>query len=261
MTIESRKIGQAIYPSLAGCAVFITGGASGIGAGLVKGFMRQGAKVAFVDIDSSSAEELNSELTLELGQTAWFRKVDMTVAADVESAIEDACKEMGGIDVLVNNVANDQRHKVEDFTADKWRNCMAVNLDSAFIASRAAYLRMKPANRGSIINLSSIAAILGLPDMPGYVTAKAGLIGMTKALSKDFGVNGIRVNAILPGWVATEKQLTTWLTPQAEERWRDQLALKERLTIEDVANLALFLAADDSRMITGQSLVIDAGRT
>ena len=153
------------------------------------------------------------------------------------------------------------RHAPADVTAQSWRDCMAINLDAAFFAAQAAAGLMTQRNSGSIINFSSINALLGPSNMPGYVTAKAGIIGLTKALARDYGPNGVRVNAILPGWVATERQLQTWLTPDEESRWMEQVALQERLLPEDVANLAVFLAATDSKMITGQSFTVDAGRT
>jgi NAD(P)-dependent dehydrogenase (short-subunit alcohol dehydrogenase family) len=138
---------------------------------------------------------------------------------------------------------------------------MAINLDAAFFAAQAGAQLMAKESGGSIINFSSINALLGPANMPGYVTAKAGLVGMTKALARDYGESEIRVNAILPGWVVTERQLDNWLTPEAEADWMQQVALKKRLQPSEVANLALFLAADDSRMITGQSFTIDGGRT
>jgi NAD(P)-dependent dehydrogenase (short-subunit alcohol dehydrogenase family) len=163
--------------------------------------------------------------------------------------------------ILINNAANDHRHDPSELTAQDWRDCMAVNLDAAFFACQAAAAIMVHDGGGSIVNFSSINALLGPANMPGYVAAKAGIIGLTKALAADYGGWGIRVNAVLPGWVATERQLHTWLTPEAEADWMRHVALKQRLLPADVANLSLFLAADDSRMITGQNFVIDAGRT
>lgn len=241
--------------------MFVTGGANGIGASFVEAFVRNGANVAFVDVDEDRAHSLIEKIQDDYDKSVWYQNVDVTVARDIEAAVRDASKEVGGLHALVNNAASDARHSVEEFDAEKWRKCMALNLDSAFFAARAALAEMKARKQGAIINLGSISALLGLGSMPGYVTAKAGLIGMTKALARDFGQYNIRVNAILPGWVATEKQLEEWLSPEAEAEWARQVALKRRLVSSDVANLALFLAADDSEMITGQSLVIDAGRT
>ena len=252
---------SASYPSLQGQCIFITGGATGIGAALVRAFAQQGANVAFVDIDVDSAKQLIDELESEQGPKLWYQAIDVTNVQALQQAILEAEAQLGPVYVLVNNAANDMRHAPADVTAQSWRDCMAINLDAAFFAAQAAADLMTQRNGGSIINFSSINALLGPSNMPGYVTAKAGIIGLTKALARDYGPNGVRVNAILPGWVATERQLQTWLTPDEESRWMQQVALQERLLPEDVANLALFLAATDSKMITGQSFTVDAGRT
>ena len=146
-------------------------------------------------------------------------------------------------------------------SVSQWRDCLAINLDAAFFAAQAAAPVMAANGGGSIINFSSINATLGPSNMPGYVSAKAGLLGMTKALAKDYGADFVRVNAISPGWVVTQRQLDTWLTPEEEAAWMTQVALPRRLMPEDVANLALFLASNDSHMITGQNFTIDGGRT
>ncbi|MBF7074226.1 SDR family oxidoreductase [Glaciecola sp. MH2013] len=253
------------YASLTDKVVFITGGATGIGAAMVKAFVRQNAKVAFVDInETASADLLQSIGRINPDARLWFRRVDVTDPDSLKLAINDVASEFSTLDVLVNNVGNDARQDVENISAYDWHKCMQVNLDPAFFASQAAYKIMhnNPASSGgSIINFSSINALIGPQQMTGYVTAKAGLMGMTKSLSRDFGVDNIRVNAILPGWVATERQLASWLTKEEEDKWTDDMALKKRIEPEDVANLALFLASDDSSMITGQAINIDGGRT
>lgn len=251
----------ATYPSVAGRGVFITGGATGIGASFVEAFARNGANLAFIDIADEHAAGLVERLESEYGRPIWYRHTDVTDAQALETAIREASKAIGGLHTLINNAARDTRHDVNSFGPKEWRQCMALNLDAAYVAARAAFGEMKSRQQGAIINLSSIAATLGLAGMPGYVTAKAGLIGMTRALAREFGEFNVRVNAILPGWVATDRQLERWLTPEEEEEWLQQVALKRRLVAADVANLAVFLAADDSDMITGQGLVIDAGRT
>lgn len=249
------------YPSLEGRCVFITGGATGIGAAMVEAFSIQGAKVAFVDLNADSADSLCASLKDRTGIRPWFQQVDVTDAEALQVAIRAAVGELGPLQALINNAANDNRHSPAEVTAQSWRDCMAINLDAAFFAAQAGAELMAQQSGGSIINLSSINALLGPSNMPGYVTAKAGVVGMTKALARDYGESAIRVNAILPGWVVTERQLKTWLTLEAEADWMKQVALKERLQPSEVANLALFLAADDSRMITGQSFTIDGGRT
>ncbi len=248
----------ATYPSLAGRVVMITGGASGIGMAIVEAFAEQGARVGFVDIDEASAAKLGERQDRGVG--LWFRRVDVTDVPALKQAIDDFAEQSGGLDVLVNNVANDTRHGPLEVTEEQWRACLAVNLDAAFFGSQAAVPAMRAAGGGSIINLSSINAVLGPGQMPGYVTAKAGLLGLTKALARDFGADSIRVNSVLPGWVVTERQLEHWLTPEAEAEWMQQVALDKRLLPRDVANLVLFLAADDSALITNQHFVIDGGK-
>jgi NAD(P)-dependent dehydrogenase (short-subunit alcohol dehydrogenase family) len=249
------------YPSLDGRCVFITGGATGIGAAMVEAFALQGSKVAFVDLDADAAHVLSASLKDLTGSSPWFQAVDVTDTQALQASIKAAVEELGPLQALINNAANDNRHSPAEVTTESWRDCMAINLDAAFFAAQTAAELMTRQSGGSIINFSSINALLGPSNMPGYVTAKAGVLGMTKALARDYGGSAIRVNAILPGWVVTERQLSSWLTPEAEADWMQQVALKERLQPSEVANLALFLAADDSRMITGQSFTIDAGRT
>jgi len=250
------------YHSLANKVVFITGGASGIGAAMVKAFVAQEANVAFVDIDGQKSHSLIESIKKTKNNASiWFRAIDVTDSKRLQQAIDDAAQALNGLDVLVNNVANDERQDVENISAYDWHKCMQVNLDPAFFASQAAFKTMRENKAGSIINFSSITALIGLEHGTGYVTAKAGLMGMTKALARDFGEFKIRVNAILPGWIATDRQLASWLTEKEEEKWMQSVSLKQRILPSDVANLALFLAADDSALITGQGICIDGGRT
>ncbi len=247
----------ADYPSLKVRHVFITGGATGIGAALVEAFAAQAAKVSFIDI----AVEAGQALAARLGGTVAFQACDVTSAEDLQAAIAQAARQWGPVTVLVNNVANDQRHRAAEMTASAWRANLAVNLDPVFLASQAVQAEMVASGGGSIINLSSINALLGPADLSAYTAAKAAVIGLSKSLAREWGVDNIRVNAVSPGWVVTERQLQLWLTPEAEAAWMEQVALKKRIAPEDVARLVLFLAADDSAMITGQNLVIDGGRT
>jgi D-xylose 1-dehydrogenase len=240
----------AVFSSLEGRAVFVTGGASGIGAAFVAAFRAQGARVATIDLTVQGIPE-----------GVWYRICDVRRVDDLRQAITDAQADIGPLTILINNVANDQRQTAHEVDAEAWRTSMAVNLDHVFHASRIVHPLMQAAGGGSIINLSSINAILGPAGMAPYVAAKAALIGLTKSLAREWGGDRIRVNAISPGWVVTERQLELWLTPEAEAEWSKQAALKDRLMPEHVARLALFLAADDSAMITGQNFVIDAGRT
>lgn len=238
------------YPSLRDRTVFITGGATGIGEGLVRAFAAQHARVHFIDIDHTAGTQLAATVG------AQFACVDVTDTARLRAAILAA----GPVNVLINNVADDTRHDPLAVTEQSWRQCLAVNLDPVFFAAQTVIPMMQAAGGGAIINFSSINALIGPGQMPGYVTAKAGLLGMTKALARQYGADRIRVNALLPGWVVTDRQLDQWLTPEAESAWSEQIAIKERILPSHVASLALFLAADDSCMITGQQFIIDAGR-
>ena len=246
----------ATYPSLNHRAVFVTGGASGIGASFVRAFQAQGADVAFVDLQATSGEALADELA-----GPWFRCCDVTDPQALQAAIRDAAAALGPITILINNVANDARQAAAAMTPEDWRASLAVNLDPAFIAAVAVRPMMQAAGGGSIINVSSINALLGPAQLAAYSAAKGALNTLSKSLAREWGADNIRVNALSPGWVVTQRQLDLWLTPQAEAEWMRQVALQARIQPEDVARLALFLAADDSHMITGQNLVIDGGRT
>lgn len=239
----------------------ITGGATGMGASMVECFSEQGANVGFIDYDADGADKLLNDLEAKGLQRPWFRKVDVTDIEALKSAFADFSTAHGDITVLVNNVANDERHDPLDVTPEFWRKCLSVNLDSGFFACQAAIPGMQRAGGGSIINLSSINALFGPTSMPGYVAAKSALIGLTKAMAREYGVDSIRVNVVLPGWVVTQRQLEKWLTPEEEAGWMESVALKERILPRDASNLIMFLAADDSRMITSQSFIIDGGRT
>jgi D-xylose 1-dehydrogenase len=214
----NKVLGSAVYPSLAGRSVFITGGATGIGEALVRAFVAQRARVHFIDVQDGAGQALAAEL----GPLARYSHVDVTDVATLQRVI--AAEE--SLDILINNVANDTRHHPDEVTPEFWRNCMAVNLDSTFFAAQAAIQTMKAAGGGAIINFSSINALLGPEDMPGYVSAKAGLLGLTKALARQYGRDHIRVNAILPGWVVTERQLDKWLTPEAEAQWSELVSCR-----------------------------------
>lgn len=246
----------ASYPSLKGRVVFVTGGASGIGASFVAQFHAQGAKVAFVDQQGDAGEALVATLP-----GSWFCRCDVTDSDALTTAISDAAAALGPITILINNVANDTRGKAVETTAEMWRKGLAVNLDPVFIASTAVYPMMREAGGGSIINVSSITALLGQAPMATYVAAKGAIIALSKSLAREWGGDRIRVNALCPGWVITDRQLELWLTPEAEAEHLKLVALKDRIMPDDLASAALFLASDDSRMMTGQNMVVDAGRT
>ena len=247
---------SAVYPSLRDRVVFITGGATGIGAALVRAFHGQGARVGFLDRDEAAGEALSTSLP-----RSWFAACDVTDTRALQDTLQSASKALGPVEVLVNNVADDTRHVAAEAGPELWRRQMAVNLDPTFLAAQAVHAGMKSAGGGVILNLSSINASLGPAGMPAYVAAKGAVNALTKALAREWGPDNIRVNAISPGWVVTERQLALWLTPEAEAEWMKQVALQRRIQPKDVAALALFLASDEAAMITGQNHVIDGGRT
>lgn len=248
---------SATYPDLNGAGVFITGGATGIGAAMVEAFIGQGGRVVFIDLDSPAGEALAARL----GADCHFLPCDASDPAALQASVEAGERLTGGLAVLVNNVANDQREDFGAITPESWRSGLSVNLDPVLFATQAAAPAMERRGAGSIINLSSLNAFLGPAELPTYTAAKAAILGLTKSMARQFGPSGIRVNAIVPGWVVTERQRRLWLSDEAEAAWKAQCALKGDLMPADIASLALFLASAASRMMTGQAHVIDAGRT
>lgn len=247
----------ATYPSLKDKVVFITGGASGIGATFVTEFHAQGAKTAFVDLKQADGDALMAKL----GGNAWFQTCDVTDVKALQGAVAAAAKALGPVTILINNVANDTRQVTAEMTPETWHKDLAVNLDPVFVAATAVYPMMKAAGGGVIVNVSSINALLGPEKLAGYVAAKGAINSLSKTLAREWGADRIRVNALSPGWVITPRQLELWLTPEAEAEWMKLTALKDRIMPADIARAALFLASDDSRMLSGQNIVVDGGRT
>ncbi|MCW5658527.1 MAG: SDR family oxidoreductase [Burkholderiaceae bacterium] len=249
----------AQYPSLADRVVLITGGATGIGETLVEQFVAQGARVGFVDIDAAHGEALAQRLAPGAKTVPLFVHADLTDTPELQRAIERVRAQLGPIAVLLNNAANDQRHKVEDTTPQSWDAGIAVNLKHQFFAAQAVFTDMKAAGGGSIVNFGSISWKLKQGGMPVYTTAKSAVQGLTRSLARDFGPFNIRVNTLVPGWVMTEKQKRLWFDAQAEaERSRTQCIDRELMPIH-IASMALFLAADDSAMCTAQDFIVDGG--
>lgn len=249
----------ARYPSLQDKVILVTGGASGIGASMVEHFAAQGARVAFLDLDESSAAKLLETLPPEGTHIPLFLTCDLTDIAALRSAIRDIAGKLGTVNVLVNNAARDDRHKTSEVTPEYWDERMAVNLRHQFFATQAVVPGMTRAGGGSIINMSSISWIIPSTGLPAYVTAKAGIVGLTRTLSRELGGSNIRVNCVLPGAIMTERQRRLWMTPDYLAEIMKVQALKRELMPEDVARFVLFLAADDSSMITGQSFIVDGG--
>jgi NAD(P)-dependent dehydrogenase (short-subunit alcohol dehydrogenase family) len=249
--------GSAIYPSLEGRAVFVTGGGSGIGAAIVEGLVRQRAKVAFVDIDESASQALVDRLE----GSCRFEACDLRDIVALRRAVAAANQALGPLRGLVNNAARDDRHAIEQVTPEYWDDCLAVNLRHQFFAAQAVAPIMAAAGGGSIVNFGSVSWVRGVTGMVGYSTAKAAINGMTRTLARAFGPQGVRVNCVVPGAIATERQRGKWWTAEDERRFVELQALKFVLSPPDVVALVLFLLADDSRGCAGQNFVVDAGLT
>jgi len=251
---------RAIYPSLENKVVFVTGGGSGIGAATVTGFVRQKARVGFVDIDEPASTRLVRDLE-GMGPSPRFLRCDVRDIDALRAAIGTVQAELGDIGVLVNNAARDDRHAIESVTVEYWDERVAVNLRHQFFATQAVIEQMKRLGGGSIINFGSISWMMASGGMPAYTTSKAAVHGLTRGFARDLGPYNIRANTITPGWVMTERQLALWVTPESEARIDQAQCLRERLKPEHLANMVLFLASDDARMITSQNFVVDAGWT
>lgn len=247
----------ATYQDLRGKSVFITGGGSGIGAFLTEGFLAQGAQVAFVQRSDSSG--FCDEMEAKHGNRPLFIQCDITDIQALKAAITQSAEAHGDIDVLVNNAANDKRHEAGDVDEEFYDWMMAINLKAYFFACQAVSEGMKAKGGGSIINFSSISYMMGNAGYPLYTTANSGINGMTRSLAREFGPDKIRVNAIAPGWVLTDKQKEMWVTPEALEAHLARQCLKDTLAPEDIVGATLFLASESSKMMTGQAMVVDGG--
>jgi NAD(P)-dependent dehydrogenase (short-subunit alcohol dehydrogenase family) len=245
----------ASYPSLRDRVVFISGGGSGIGASIVEHFVEQGSKVAFVDVD----EAASTALVKRLGDKPLFLRCDVRDVKAYQAAIAQAASQLGAITVLVNNAARDDRHKLEEVTPEFWDERIAVNLRHQYFAIQTVAPGMRASGGGSIVNFTSVSFVGMTPNLSVYQAAKAGAIGMTRGLARDLGGDGIRVNSVMPGWIMTERQIALWLTPEGEANLMAAQCLKERLYPPDIARMVLWLAADDSRMVTAQNFMVDGG--
>jgi NAD(P)-dependent dehydrogenase (short-subunit alcohol dehydrogenase family) len=246
---------SAIFPSLATKTVVVTGGGSGIGAQIVRGFAAQKARVFFLDI----AEAESRKLAAELGDGTEFIKCDLTDLAALKAALTSVEEKAGPVSVLVNNAANDDRHSFEQVSPAYWEDRMNVNLRHYFFAAQALVPGMRRAGGGAIINIGSVSWHLALPDLVMYETAKAAIEGLTRALARDLGEANIRVTAVVPGAVRTPRQMALWHTPEEEKKIVTQQCIKARVEPSDVAAMVQFLASDDARYCTAHSYWVDAG--
>lgn len=247
------------YPDLAGQGVLVTGGGSGIGAALVAGFAAEGARVVFLDIAEAESRSLASSLEGKVEHLPHYIRTDLRDIDALRAAVAEAASVLGGIRVLVNNAARDDRHALETVEPDYWDENQAVNLRHHFFAVQAVAPHMRAGGGGSIVNFSSIAFLLNMGELPAYATAKAGIVGLTKSLAGRLGPDNIRVNAILPGMVLTERQKRLWIDEAAIAGGIDHQCLKRSLVAADMVGPCLFLASDASAAITAQTLIVDGG--
>jgi D-xylose 1-dehydrogenase len=246
---------MAIYPDLTGKVVIVTGGAAGIGAAIVRGFVAQGASVGILDRDA----ERGDALAAELGASTRFVECDVTDIPALRDAIGGMRDALGPIDCLINNAAHDERHNTLEVTEAYWDQRMAVNLKHQFFAAQAVLPDMVDRKTGSIVNLGSCSWIIGQGGMAAYTASKSAVLGLTRSLARDFGEYGIRVNAVAPGWIMTERQLELWVTPETEKSIYENQCLKRRLIPDDVARVVIFLCSEDASAITNQHHIVDGG--
>lgn len=249
----------ANYPSLRDRMVVVTGGASGIGEAIVEAFVMQHARVAFLDIQQDAGDALVQRMVEKGYAKPSFYLCDLTETAALQRTVAAIVAELGAIDVLVNNAGDDMRHSIEEVTPESWDRCIALNLKHQFFMIQGVIPSMRMRGGGSIINMSSIGWVIPSTSVPVYVTAKAAIVGMTRTLAHELGVDNIRVNSVMPGAIQTEKQKRLWLTEAYTAEVLGRQALKRLLVPEEVARLVLFLAADDSSAITNQSYIVDGG--
>lgn len=246
-----------VFPDLKGRSVFVTGGGSGIGAALTEAFLRQGAKVAFCQRSDGTA--FCDTMEAATGNRPLFLPCDISIVDQLQLTLATAAKAHGPITVLVNNAANDQRHETLKTDQAFWDWSINVNLRSYFFACQAVLPGMQAAGAGSIINFSSISFMMADKGYAAYITANAGIVGMTRTLAREFGPDRIRVNAVAPGWVLTERQKELWVTPDGLAAYLERQCLPDPIAPEDVAGTVLFLASDAAKMMTSQTLILDGG--
>jgi NAD(P)-dependent dehydrogenase (short-subunit alcohol dehydrogenase family) len=249
----------AQFHDLKGRGVLITGGGSGIGAALVEGFTRQGARVAFIDIAETDSRALVAHLTPSVEHPPIFIPADLRNVQAIKPVVDKAAEAIGSLSILINNAARDDRQPLEEVTEASWDESQAVNLRHLFFVSQAAVPHMRRAGGGSIVNFSSIAFMLNMGEIPAYATAKAGIVGLTKSLAGKLGPDNIRVNAVLPGMVVTERQKKLWINDAAIAGMLEKQCLKHMLVAEDMVGPCLYLASDCSARMTAQAMIIDGG--
>ena len=248
----------AIYTDLEGKVVLVTGGGSGIGEAIVRGFANQKCRVAFIDIAEEPSRALVKELAAK-GQQVQFEHADLRDIAALRAAIARIREALGPVQILINNAAHDERHATPDVTPEYWDDRIAVNLKHQFFAAQAVLPDMQAAKAGVIINFGSISWMIGQGGMAAYTACKSAVLGLTRSLARDYGPDNIRVNAIAPGWIMTQRQIDKWLTPESLKELEQRQCLKRKLMPDEVARFTVFLASEEASACTNQQYVVDGG--
>ena len=247
---------SATYPSLKDRTVVVTGGASGIGEAIVRGFVGQGARVGFLDIDAGAAQKLVFELPAD---RVHFENRDLRDVDAIRAGITAIREKFGPITILVNNAARDDRHDMDSVTSEYWDERLAANLKHQFFAAQAVAPDMRAAGYGAIVNMGSVSWMIGQGGMPAYTTAKSAVQGLTRSLARDLGPHNIRVNAVVPGWIMTQRQIDLWLNEETYKELLTRQCLKRKLYPDDIAKVVLFFTSDEAGACTNQSYVVDGG--
>lgn len=248
----------AIYSDLEGKTVYVTGGASGIGKAIVQAFAAQKSRVVFYDINEIAGQALTEELVGE-GRSVHFIPLDLTDIEALQSAFSRAKAAHGPAAILINNAAHDERHPTETVTPAYWDDRIAVNVKHQFFAAQAVLPDFIAANQGVIVNFGSTSWLAGQGGMAAYSASKAAVLGLTRSLARDYGVHNVRVNAIAPGWIMTERQIEKWLTPEGEAELLKRQCLKRKLVPSEIARFTVFLASEEASACTAQHYIVDGG--
>lgn len=247
---------EAVYPSLNNKVVVITGGGSGIGEAITRSFIKQGAKVAFLDFNEKDSIKLINDLNTD---NLHFEFCDLRDIEQLKNSIKKISSKFGPIQILVNNAARDDRHSLQSVTSEYFDERIATNLKHQLFASQAVVSDMEKNGGGAIINMGSTSWMIGQGGMPCYTTAKSAIQGLTRGLARDLGPKNIRVNCVVPGWIMTERQVDMWLTPESEKELMDRQCIKRKLFPKDIARFVLFMASDEASACSNQSFVVDGG--
>ena len=247
---------EAVYPSLNNKVVVVTGGGSGIGESITRSFIKQGAKVAFLDFNEKDSIKLIKDLNTD---NLHFEFCDLRDIEQLKNSIKKISSKFGSIQILVNNAARDDRHSLQSVTSEYFDERIATNLKHQLFASQAVVSDMEKNGGGAIINMGSTSWMIGQGGMPCYTTAKSAIQGLTRGLARDLGPKNIRVNCVVPGWIMTERQVDMWLTPESEKELMDRQCIKRKLFPKDIARFVLFMASDEASACSNQSFVVDGG--